>query len=275
MPMPSAGVRWWCVALWVWCAVVFLLAQRAAARRRRRWRVLAAVCCIDPRADELPACLAAVAAAAAPVAPLADVVAVVGIVRRRDAACARHLRAAGAAVLTVPDYPAPLWGHRHHYGGLAAQRTRALVEAQRRGADAVWFVDSDVRPHPSTLHHALLGLAAGADVVGVPYAVRWAAAGPDAARVGYRTAAGGSSVEPPRANNARRPFHPAVVVGMGCTLVRTPSWWHGRRVPDRFGVAEAAGITGEDVAFGLAAERRGARVWVSNWCPRPVHLGAA
>lgn len=241
--------------------------------RRRARALLVAVCCIDPRAHELTGCLAGVRAVLARFARPGDRVCVAGVVRAGDADCHRRLGLLGAETLTVPDYPNPIFRDRHHYGGIASQRTRALTYAREHGFDAVWFVDSDIHPDPDTLvTHLWPGWERGGDVVAVPYRVRWHGATPV---VGQRDAAGRPLVgpaPPPGTGGAPPPLAAAVVVGMGCTLVRTAGWgWW--RVPSTFRVAECLGVRGEDVGFCLDAERRGARVWVTTDCPAPLHAG--
>lgn len=92
-----------------------MLALVRVAVRLRRMRVVAAVCCIDARAVELPACLvragpavtgrgrfAATALQAGSVRPTC----VLGCIRRRDAACRAIFGA--ARVVEVDDYPEPV-----------------------------------------------------------------------------------------------------------------------------------------------------------------------
>lgn len=188
-PSPPRVVAALCVL--VLLVVVSALVLVLVGRRRRRpvRRILVAVCCIDPRAGELPDCRRALAGLK--IASRTTLLHFVCVVRESDQRC----RSLGAglfdAVLTVPDYPNPMGEEgvvdfgRHHFAGIASQRTRALEHARARGDDAVFFVDSDIRVHPDTLHHLLAGLAwrGGADVVAVPYGVRWNNMQPTVARV--------------------------------------------------------------------------------------------
>lgn len=269
---------WW----WWWVRrirprlALALLMSPPPARHRRPLDLHVAICCIDARADELPDCLRAVRVALD--ATPSIVGEVWGVFRHSDRRCASLFALSRHHVLTVADYPDPCFGLRHHYGGLASQRTLALRAARRRQRSAhdsiLWFVDSDIRITPASLQHLLWGLALGADVVAVPYRVRWAqgaahgTAQGAGVRLGYLHPR--PSIEPPRGGpHSPWPYHACTVVGMGCTALAVGS----PRIPQSFRVGEALGKQGEDIGFCLDVERVGGRVWCCNWTGPVEHTG--
>ena len=110
-----------------------------------------------------------------------------------------------------------------------------------------------MRVFPGTLSKLLLGLCCGADVVCAPYAVRWTTGGPREV-LGYRGRTG-DRIGPPI---WWLPYHGCLAGGMGCTALRLRGAW----LPDRFTVASALGVRGEDIGFFDAARTHGATVWL-------------
>ena len=114
-----------------------------------------------------------------------------------------------------------------------------------------------------TPRHPVPRLILGADVVGVPYGIRWAAG---QAVVGYRDPE--PRIGAPLPWRPWRWYHRCAVLGMGCTMLDPASV----RLPSTgFYTSTALGITGEDVGFCLAAERSGARIWACVCTTGPPH----
>ena len=237
----------------------------------RRRRLCVAICCIDPRLDEVPGCLACLRGWRWPGEGGGGGgvgVHVVGCLRRSDRRLIQRSTAEGwfDALLLVDPYPDPQ--PHHDYQGLARQRTLAWDYARCRGFDALMFVDSDVRPAPSTPGHLMFALfALGADVACVPYRVRWRSSSAEPPMLGYGNVGDGTAriAAPPL---PVLPFAVFTVCGMGCTALRCDS----PRLPTVFRVASALGILGEDIGFCLDAVERGARMVSAQWVPVPRHL---
>jgi hypothetical protein len=151
-----------------------------------------------------------------------------------------------------------------NYHGLATQRTAALRYAREQGFDVVWFVDSDTRIRSGTLRHLQLGILLGAEIVTVPYGMRWNNNEPV---LGYLDpgSQGARAARPPSFSLV--PYHTCLVTGMGCTALSVRS----ARLPESFHCIETDRWWGEDIGFCLAAHRKGCRTWATNWAPRPLH----
>lgn len=241
--------------------ILFLFVLLVAFLVLRKWvhgaRIMLAICCIDPRADEIPACSLAIETAFG-----VRRIHKVGVIRNQDVQCAAAFESCEFRdILRVPDYTAPSPGKRHNYDGLAAQRTAAWHHAQAGGYDCLIFVDSDIHVRPDTLPYLLWGLALGADACAVPYGVRWADMRPV---LGYGTPAE-PRIEAPRAG--LWPYHACTAAGMGCTALWVPS----PRLPDRFAPRTVLGKTGEDIGFFVDAQGLGARVWSADWATPVEH----
>ena len=215
----------------------------------KRRKVLISVCCIDERAEELDECLRSIKQSTRS----ADIL---GVVRHTDLKCHSIFTDYGADIIHVPAYPTP-GAERHNFSALEMKRSKALAYAQANMYDVLVFVDSDIRVTSMALILMKLALFwLKADIVCIPYPVRWAAGHPV---LGYDN--------PPRIERVftdkRRlwPFHRCIVGGMGCTAVRLGS----PLVPSRFSVKSIMGVRGEDIGFFLDARNNGARVFASSW----------
>lgn len=238
----------------------FFLCVISAHFFQKKTRTLVSVCCIDERISELRGILCYLN----PFNPRD----IIGVVRTTDQLCRHALETAGARVFTVEPYTMPP-GERHNMEGLARQRSAALRFGKENGYDALLFIDSDIRPkEPADLlvGRLYLGLLLGADIVGVPYGVRWVSMRPV---VGRKTLGGTPFIAEERGHHLL-PFRGCAAVGMGCTMIHL----HSPRVPDAFRIGLSTGIIGEDIGFCEEAGRLGARLWTTSqwWLSRPEHL---
>lgn len=226
----------------------------------QRRRTLIAVCCIDERVNELRGLL---------MKKQSTNVDVVGIIREDDGECKDIFQQLGAMVITVPSYRLKA-GARHNMDGIAAQRTAALKFAREWNYDSILFLDSDIRPTQSLnvlVDRLSLGILLGADVVGVPYGVRWANM---RSVIGREEQKLNNVVIVEEKGHHLLPFRRCAAVGMGCTMIDL----HSHRVPREFHVGHNADIIGEDIGFCHEAMKEGARIWTPSawWVSQPRHV---
>lgn len=214
-----------------------------------RQKTLVAICCIDPRANELNTCLAYLKKY-----QWLYPYPILGVFREKDTQCATLINDYGETYITVPDYTEPSQlNKRHNFkDGLVHQRNKAMDYARSQGFTRIVFIDSDIRIHVATLFYVCFGTLF-ADVCVIPYRIPWADMRP---MLGYNY--------PPRISyepGVFLPYHRCWVAGMGCTCISLKSLL----IP-RFVYGKAFGIDGEDIGFFLKANEMGTRVWAANWC---------
>lgn len=156
------------------------------------------------------------------------------ITRAQDELSRAAWSARGVRIEVVEDYEIE---RRHNLWKVAEQRNLVCQRALSEGYDAALFVDSDVSFTPTVVAD-LFAASEHADVVVVPYRIRWSGQ----YTVGI-IVAGKSQLLDARAL-PREPRYPRIQGGpMGCTLIRRSAMV----VP--FEPMQLGGTAGEDIGF--------------------------
>ena len=132
--------------------------------------IMVAVPLIERDVNLLPGWVASINAVAA--AHLDTAFIPCAAIRVGDDAAAEAVASAGIQSVTIPWYSVRP-GMRQHHVGVMLARLKLARTAQQQRAVAVWYVDVDVRPLPSTWQLVDELFRAGKPVVVVPYPRRW------------------------------------------------------------------------------------------------------